>query len=1214
MKKGIARKLVCILMGVLSTLFLVSCGSVKLTGIQVSTSDELGSLTAEISQAHNDYISNAQAALAKRGVLIATDVTPANKIDVGTYLTSKDADIAEVAASLNQLSSCVFITTGKNYQRATGTMTINIEGVDDPQEIGYKFFYGGIDAQTSAEELTDEWILWLDLEDLDLEQYGADTNDTIDNIPKIMGELFKKGYDATTGKGENGEYPYVSVSGKAGGSTHSQEIVVAWSGMFGEDTVPADDLNFEEYDRLDPVNDVYGAYGLDVTIMQAAHTGDAQSALMALMAMTSPSAFLSPSNYAAGGLYWEETTVDAYKFIRRNTDTYYLSDISGYSPWTWTGANVTNKSMITAGHEVISSTVVDYGRIYTLDVNSAENVAEIQKLLYNTFGKDDQTSLTVYSGSVSGNDLAGTAGLDYFKPTDIALVPPGFGILCYSFIPSGMNSLGDIDIKDTGVGVIFPAGGMGTDVPSLGLGFLGPNEMVIDGMNEVLNSGGGGFAILNDKVYLMAYPVSAVNYLYTDPDTRNAYLGIGPTPVYYNLIYDRLDYKYGEEYQFMRSANIGLTDTDLYSDFNFVGGISYKDATTDSYASVGGVGLLVDDAGKPLTCKLQIAPDENIEKAKEQFTNIVDNYWVQPVPLKKVIKDGVESSGIYIPDSSGVYHLAEDWLTGTNELPSVLNVFWGTPYFQAAHSGGPGGTPTAMNDYLEGWATTLHSSYLEVPQFLLLNYVESTLLPGAAGQSNVAVTGRKIHLLIDAIKYDSDNNLFYFPGNTSTRIGEYVSTDGTLKVSDLYLGDIVDVRSLCGAGYTQQYHEDEEDPDFTKVQPPYGFNALFPIGTEVDVFMNRYEAIEKNDVDSSVQSWVDSNLSSYDIKDLYTMSHWNGNEAYLGLKETGRNYTSQSDYTSIYSGIGDTYYQSASVVNNVGALTHKVTDGVDSSGQAATSIVSCLNVTGADMNAHLGTTTVTGDTLIEDLPYVSTDIITFSEPFPNTMFQTVDAENVFKAGSEVGTNTALPNVMFTVAVGTGITKGNFYNAWVISDAPTDSLNWWNNYLGEHGFTYNVKAQTIQQYIDTNYSYLANEGNRLRVDMESVEYWSETLDVTNPAHGGNFISNIIMTASNIVGVFCVFYSIICLLLWAVDIYAGFDKDFYRMVTGGRYIASAERLAPVGKTIYATFPNALGRSTVICVAGLVLIFVGAGTLLALMFRFVAVILRIIFRYWN
>lgn len=1222
MKKGITRKLVCVLMGVLSTLFLVSCGDVKLGTMGLNSAGTLGAFTAEIGKAHNDYVKAASDALYKRGVLIASDANEINQVDISKYLSNSNADIGEVSSILETMSRGVLITTGKNYTDVEGTMTIIVD--DEQQDVGYRFFYGYVDSPETTDsagntvdeikigsELNPEWILWLDLEDLDLGDYNIGDL----GVETVMGALFEDNPNVDMDSDTCG---WVELNGSGASDGASDTFNIVWSGLNGEGSAKKEHLHSVAPAYISPITEIYGAYGLGVTTAQAGRSGDPESTLLAMKAMTSTSTFISPSNYAIGANYWMESELPGtYEdvFVRRATsDDLYLSDISNYSPWTWTGVSTNSAAnTITAGHEVISSTIVDYGRIYTLSVESAADVADIQKLLYNSFGSGD-TSLVITATATDGSTLDGSAGVSYFEPTEITLVPPGFGILCYSMLPRE-KALGDIDITTDGVGVVYPVGGSGTNTPSLCLGFLGPNEKVIDAMTEVLSSGGGGFAIINEKIYLMAYPVSAVNYLYTDAESGNAYLGIGPAPVYYNLIYDRLDYKYGPEYQFIGNANNGLSDQELYKDFNFVGGISYKDATTGSYTSDGGVGLLLDETNKPMTCKLQIAPNASIEVAKDSFKDIVDNYFVQPVPLYMASSDGQSSgnSGLYIHDADGVPHLAEDWLCGNVDGKELLQIEDGRPFFLATKDDATG-EETAMAEYLDGWAESLQSSYLEVPQFILLNYVESTLLPGAAGSNNVAVTGRRIHLTLDAMHYDEENHLFYYKGNTSTKIGEYTSTDGSMKIADLYLGDVVDVRSLCGAGYTKQFCEDGEDHDFTAVQPPYGFNALFPIGTEVDVFMNRYETVEKDDVDTSVQSWVGSHLSTFDIGNLYTMSHWNGSEYKLGLTYDREYYNEGHDYKEVYTGSDDMYYQSASVVNNVAALTNSVTDGTDSSSQTATSIVSVLNISGADTNTHLGTTSVTADTLIEDLPYVSTDIITFSEPFPNTMFNTVDTETVFNAGSEMGNDTAMPNVMFTIAVGTGITKGNFFNAWVISDAPTDSLDWWNKYLSAHNYTYNVKAQTVQSYIETNYSYLANEANRLRVDLNSVEYWSETLDVTNPSHGGNFISNIIMTASNIVGVFCVFYSIICLLLWAVDIYAGFDKDFYRMVTGGRYVASAERLAPVGKTIYATFPNALGRSTVIFVAGLVLIFVGAGTLLALMFRFVAVILRIIFRYWN
>ena len=290
------------------------------------------------------------------------------------------------------------------------------------------------------------------------------------------------------------------------------------------------------------------------------------------------------------------------------------------------------------------------------------------------------------------------------------------------------------------------------------------------------------------------------------------------------------------------------------------------------------------------------------------------------------------------------------------------------------------------------------------------------------------------------------------------------------------------------------------------------------------------------------------------------------------------------------------------------------TDVLDEDGnlnQEFTSVVAALAVEGAVREPHLGVEEVNMNTMIDELPYVPTNIITFSEPFPNTMYSRDDAGALYQA---TDANASVPHTMYTVCVGTGISHGNLYHGWVMSEAPTDSLLWWNNYLSEHNFDYHVSPQIVQQYIETNYSYLANADNKLRFDMESAQYWSETLDVLNPNRGGIKTLNMILTASNILGWTLVIYSLICILMWAVDIYGGLDKDFYKLMTGGRYVASAEKLPAAGGKHYATFTNALMRSVLISICGIALIYVGAGVLLAKLFKGLALVLRLIFGYWS
>ena len=1184
--------------------FLTGCGNFKLSGLSLDRVDTLGTVTGGVIDARQAYLKEARKCLSDRGVVIAM---PATADDATTLDFSNIGEDADTLTALKGMTKSILMTSGGGVSSVSGSMSGTISDAgnyDGTYSFPYKLYYGKATynwggSSPGSYTMGTGWYLWIDLSPLgDISNKviwkGGTSSNGYCNLNEALGfqsdNLWNKAVNCTDGLWRGG------VKRTDNFFADGETFYIVWSTQGNPVTVQESTYN---YPTLNPTTDRYGAFGTGAfeNYTNAYTSHNSYKVIEALLAMSGSSTVMAPSNVllseAGEQGYWvvhsQSNGSDGYirtgPFYTYDTTTLtgtVDSDLSTYNVFAWDGKS-TNRLL--PGYEALTSSVIDYGHIWVLSPEaSASEISDVQKKL-NKFLADNGQFSTVLTTDPTGEGLDGAAALTTaFKETELCIVPPGFGILCYSVIPrNGFLNMVQADTQDSSkIGLVRPVFASGESKPSVGLGFVGPNPQVLSAMNTVLGSSGGGFAVINQHIYLMTYPVSTVGYLYTGVDANgqnNAYIGLGASPIYYNLIYDRLDYKYGDSYQFTTTAT-AATEDPLYADYNFVGGIAVKD-TTGTVSSSGGVYILQDENGNNTTCRVQIAAKDNVESAKEQFQELVRLNYVHPVPVWDTDPNTAGNQSYVFIDGTS----AEDYLRNT----ALYTSSDGGVYFSYTTYAG-----TGVQKYLGAWAESLDLASLEVPQFVLMDYVESTLLPGATPTNDVVLTGRKIRLIPDAIQYDSTNHLYYYAGKTGLKIGEYVTTDGNTKVDDLFLGDVVDIRALCGVGYTKQACTSS----WTEIQPPYGYNTFFPIGINIEDYKTKYAGFI-SEVDSAhgntaLTDWANANLQGTDPSAFGTMNYWDG--------LTGT--------------IADaSYYQSVAAVNAVASLTSSV---VDESGKAVTSdaVVACLNISGADLQAHLGETEITMDTRIDELPYVCTDIITFSEPFPNTIFtpdgdETTDCDKVYRATEE---NAKTPNVMYTIAVGTGITHGNFYHAWVSSEAPTDSLTWWNNYLDAHGFSYKLNPQVVKQYLETNYSYLANEDNRLRFDVVGAEYWSDELDVLNPNRGGNRTVNLIMTLSNVFGWICIVYALLCLLFWAIDIYAGLDKDFYRLMTGGRYVASAEAMPPTQHVHYATFLNALARSVIICIAGVVLIYVGAAVILAKMFKFLALILRLVAGYWK
>lgn len=1160
----------------------------KLSGMRLERADTLQTTTKGIMDARQAYLTEAQTSLANRGIMIALPPVADEALSIDYHNLAEDPDSLNAISTLSQ---CVLMTTGSNRDTVKGTFIGEFKENSTTKnvEIPYKLIYGTASYGGSINMCVpgnygggspsgNAWILWLDFTNL------GDRSNTV-TWESIKGSLNLKETEWIKCQGTDGDFVYRGTKD----SPHSHDpyfdvdepFFIVWERCNLHWTLHES----HPYPDADPKTDVYGAFGTDgvATFTKAYSSQAGYNVIPALFGVSSASTVVAPSNFILTneakveyGLWMKRGGLDEY--IRSGSMTNHQRE--EWNAFSWDGSGTVARPL--PGYEPLTSSVIDYGHIWVLSPKaSATQIRETQQMLNKFFAQNGAFSTTLTQGENLDGGAVLTGTENVFEETSLSVLPPGFGILCYSVIPREGGLCGitqSNSVSTANVGVVRAVYATGDNKPSVGLGFIGPNPQVLNAMNSVLSESGGGFAIINQHIYLMTYPVSTVSYLYTNEgssDPCRAYIGLGAAPIYYNLVYDRLDYNYGEKYQFNMTASPEDMDP-LYKDYNFVGGIAVKDSTGVTQSN-GGVYILQDENGKNSTCRVQVADAKDIDEAKECLSELILNYYVPVVPLWD--DDGVEGNGNQSPTVGGESVEALIKGQGSNQSWFDYNDGNGTMYF---------GNTTG---YLSKWADEMKEKDLEVPQFVLMDYVETTLLPGGTATNNACVTGRKIRLAPDAIKYDEVRKLYYYEGRTGVKIGEYRTTDGSRKIDDLYLGDIVDIRSLGGVGYTKQ----NDNISWESIQPPYGYNSLFPIGIEFSAYngttyANHIAKVDKSHGNDLVSKWVGNNVDSTRplIENFGTMSYWDGVAGTLA---------------------DSSYYQTVSVVNNTSVLT-AVQDATGAS-VMPDAVVACLNISGAEQNAHLGETTITQDTRIDELPYVCTNIITFSEPFPNTMFYEEDCKITYGATMEAVTT---PNTMYTIAVGTGITHGNFYHAWVTSEAPTDSLAWWNGYLEAHKFGYRVNAQIVKRYLETNYSYLANEDNRLRFDAEGAQYWSEELDDLNPKRGGNRTVNLVMTLSNVFGWLCIVYALVCLLFWAVDIYAGLDKDFYKMLTGGRYVASAEAMPPTQHVHYATFLNALARSVIICIAGVVLIYVGAAVILAKMFKFLALVLRLIAGYWK
>ena len=210
---------------------------------------------------------------------------------------------------------------------------------------------------------------------------------------------------------------------------------------------------------------------------------------------------------------------------------------------------------------------------------------------------------------------------------------------------------------------------------------------------------------------------------------------------------------------------------------------------------------------------------------------------------------------------------------------------------------------------------------------------------------------------------------------------------------------------------------------------------------------------------------------------------------------------------------------------------------------------------------------------IENLETIARDKIKCSTSFPSNDIGSRD----------VSLNDSKP-LFYGLVVRKNYLESGLLN-WVTSESTTESTAWWNSWLKEHNYTYQIGSDEVLAYLKENYTYALSQQGYIILNLDTLSKLQA--EMQNEANLDK--THTLRTFFKILGYSLVSYSFILMMCWVVDTSTDFGINLLEIASFGKLVAisGTEELAGLNtknsKTSFVNFQN-------MCMASLKILFIG------------------------
>lgn len=186
---------------------------------------------------------------------------------------------------------------------------------------------------------------------------------------------------------------------------------------------------------------------------------------------------------------------------------------------------------------------------------------------------------------------------------------------------------------------------------------------------------------------------------------------------------------------------------------------------------------------------------------------------------------------------------------------------------------------------------------------------------------------------------------------------------------------------------------------------------------------------------------------------------------------------------------------------------------------------------------------------------------------------------------------AIKQFFYGIAVDIDPFRSNLFSGWIniTEDTPKGSLDWWNAWLKETGYVYQVNRDKVVRFLTGNYAYELGENGYLVLDMNTIKRIQSGYDEEDKVGLVSWVNTLFV----ILGFVILGYSILLMTAWVYDTNMIAGPRMFSLLTLGRWkaIASVEELPNYNtdNKHYMTFRKTIRSVFVLLILGLLLLFV-------------------------
>lgn len=212
---------------------------------------------------------------------------------------------------------------------------------------------------------------------------------------------------------------------------------------------------------------------------------------------------------------------------------------------------------------------------------------------------------------------------------------------------------------------------------------------------------------------------------------------------------------------------------------------------------------------------------------------------------------------------------------------------------------------------------------------------------------------------------------------------------------------------------------------------------------------------------------------------------------------------------------------------------------------------------------------------IDELTWESTNSIGVTGRFPGTKVGKQDNSGINK------------HLFYVIPVTSSPFETGLYSKWIASDDSSQSLNWWNTWLSDNNFNYQINVTALEDWLMGNYTFELNQQGIIILDLETIAKIQEDY---NEIDDTNYVKNT-RTIFVIIGWLLITLSMITIAAWAVDVNIDIGFNLLEKITFGHWVAVKydDELPPVdySNRSYVTLKNVIIRAIIMVLIGIVLI---------------------------